>query len=131
MADKIKDPGAGSSPAPVPPAAKPVKAPKKKKETESFHLPVLMELLFTFSGLLLIGVFLSMTITAWLTGTSLLAFLLRTSAALLVLGALLALMIRQVSAGVIAAGLAEQEEARKRALAEEFQDVPKGLTEGH
>jgi hypothetical protein len=120
MVKKMEDPPEGQAPAePLKPKAKPVKAPKKKKEADDFTLPVLVEFFFTFSVIFLILVFLLMTTISWLTGATLLDFILRTSVSMLVQGSLLLLLSRQVSMSVLNDKLAEQEEAQKQASSEE------------
>jgi ABC-type multidrug transport system fused ATPase/permease subunit len=95
---------------------------KKKKEAESITLPVLIEFIFTFVTIFLILVFLTMTIVAWLTRITLFDFVLRTSVALLMLGSLLLLLVRQVAADIFRASQAELEEEKNKALAQEIQD---------
>jgi hypothetical protein len=94
-------------------AKKPVKKakqPKQPKQDDGMYLPVLVEFTFTSSVIFLTLVFLAMAAVSWLTGASLLDFVLRTSAAMGVLGGLLMVVSRQVSAGVLSASLAEIEE---------------------
>jgi hypothetical protein len=120
--ENIKNPE--NSPAPGAPAKlrkkkkeKP-KQEKKKPPVDDVHLPVLVELTYSISMLLLIFVGLSVVIVSVLTGASLLNLVLRTSAAMLAMGCLLVVIFYQVSSGSLQASLAEQEEAEKK-LAEE------------
>ncbi len=54
-----------------------------------------------------------------LTGATLLDLILRTSVALLAVGGLLIFISSQISSGMLAASLAEQEEGRQKATSEE------------
>ena len=113
---------------PVPEASvKPRKEKKEKKKKEKkpaqadgVQLPVLVELTYSVSMILLIFVALAMIVVSFLTRASLLNLLLRTSVAILVMGGLLILISSQVSSGVLQASLVEQEEAQK-AQSEEVQ----------
>ena len=104
--------------------AKPSKAAKKKKESDGFHLPVLVEFTFTVSVVLLVIVFLAMAAISWMTGTSLLDFVLRTSTSMLVLGGLLMVVTRQVSTGVMEAKLGELEDMLRQPSDRETKDSP-------
>jgi hypothetical protein len=103
-------------PAPETPA-KPRKEKKEKKNKETqpddMHLPVLVELTYSISVILLIFVGLAVTVVSVLTGASLLNIILRTSAAMLSMGSLVVLIFHQVSTGVLQASIVEQEEAQK------------------
>jgi hypothetical protein len=101
--------------------AKPDKATKKNKESDGFHLPVLVEFTFTFSIAFLVFVFLAMAAVSWITGTTLKDFVLRTSASMLVLGGLLMTVSRQVSSGVLNARLTELGEMLQQPLDKETQ----------
>jgi hypothetical protein len=116
--EDIKNPE--NPPAPETPA-KPRKEKKEKPKKEKrkpqgndVHLPVLVELTYSVSVLLLILVGLSVVIVSVLTGASLLNLVLRTSAAMLAIGCLLVVIFYQVSSGSLQASLAEQEEAQKK-----------------
>lgn len=98
--------------------AKPPKAPKKPKANEGLYLPVLAEFVISFAIIFLVVVFLAMSTASWWSGATLLDFVLRTGAALLVLGSLLVLVSRQVTKGVLNASQAEMEEARQKAAIE-------------
>ena len=105
---------------PVKPVAKkPVKVAKQKKKADGISLPLLIEFIFTFSAIILIFVFLSMSFVSWLTGATLFDFVLRTSVSMLVQGSLLLLVSRQVSVGVLNVSEAEVEEEKKRLSVEE------------
>lgn len=86
---------------------------KKPPQADGARLPVLVELTYTVSIILLIFVGLAMIIISFLTGASLSSLVLRTSVAILVLGSLLILISSQVSSGVLQASLVEQEEAQQ------------------
>jgi hypothetical protein len=106
---------------PVPEApAKPRKAKQEKKKKEKkqpkaddAQLPVLVELAYSISVILLIFVGLAVMIVSVITGASLLNLVLRTSAAILAMGSLTVLIFHQISSGVLQASLVEQEEAQK------------------
>ena len=122
--EEVKNP----EPPSVPEASvKPRKEKKEKKKKEKkpaqadgVQLPVLVELTYSVSMILLIFVALAMIVVSFLTRASLLNLLLRTSVAILVMGGLLILISSQVSSGVLQASLVEQEEAQK-AQSEEVQ----------
>ena len=89
------------------------KKPKPKpKQTDAVRLPVLVELTYALSTILLVFVGLAMMITSFLNGATLLNLVLRTSVALLVIGSLLVFISSQVSSGVLQASLVEQEQAQ-------------------
>jgi outer membrane biosynthesis protein TonB len=120
--EDIKNPE--NPPAPGTPA-KPRKEKKEKPKKEKkplpvndVHLPVLVELTYSISVLLLILVGLSVVIVSVLTGASLLNLVLRTSAAMLAMGCLLVVIFYQVSSGSLQASLAEQEESQKKSAEE-------------
>jgi hypothetical protein len=124
MAEKVEQPTEGqTSEKPVKAdakkSAKKAKQPKQPKRDDGMYLPVLVEFTFTSSVIFLILVFLAMAAVSWLTGTSLLDFVLRTSAAMGVLGSLLMVVSRQVSTGVLNASLAEREEKKQQSAPEE------------
>lgn len=98
--------------------AKPARKPKKSKETDSVQLPLLVEFTYTMSTLLLIFLGLTVLTVSFVSGASLFSLVLRTGIAMLVMGALLVLISSQVSAGVLAAGLAEQEELQQAQIEE-------------
>ena len=98
-------------PAPETPA-KPRKE-KKKTQADDIQLPVLVELTYSISIILLIFVGLAVIVVSVLTGASLLNIILRTSASMLSMGSLVVLIFHQVSTGVLQASLVEQEEAQK------------------
>jgi hypothetical protein len=99
---------------PASPDAKPV------KKADGITLPVLVEFVFTFSAILLILMFLTMTVISWLTGATLLDFVLRTSVSMLVLGSLLTLISWQISMGVFSASTARQPEVPEQELSEKI-----------
>ena len=86
---------------------------KKKTQADDMQLPVLVELTYSISVILLIIVGLAVIVVSVLTGASLLNIILRTSAAMLSMGSLVVLIFHQVSMGVLQARLVEQEEAQK------------------
>lgn len=86
---------------------------KKKDETDGFHLPVLVEFTYTFSVVFLVFVFLAMASISWITGTTLVDFMLRTSTAVLVLGGLLITVSRQVATGVFNASIVDLIDVKK------------------
>ena len=89
------------------------KREKKKPQPDDVQLPVLVELTYSVSVLLLIFVGLAVIIVSDLTGASVLNIILRTSAAMLAMGSLVVLIFHQISSGVLQASLVEQEEAQK------------------
>jgi hypothetical protein len=98
---------------------------KKRTQTDDTPLPYLIELTYTISVLLLIFVGLAMIIVSVLTGASLPNLILRTTAAMLAMGSLVALIYHQVSSGVLQASRIEQEEAvRKQAEEPEVSEQP-------
>ena len=103
--------------------AKPPKPPKQPKKAGGRPLPTLVEVTYTVAVALLVLVFLAMFLISWLTDATLRDFVLRTSAALAVLGSLLLVMFRQVTAGVLSAGQAELDEALKQAAEKEKESV--------
>ena len=84
-----------------PPA--PDKAVKEKKKPEGGSLPVLVEFIFTLSAILLVVLFLIIVTTSLLMGAKLLDIILRTGVTLLVIGALLVLISRQIVSGMLIA----------------------------
>jgi len=99
--------------------AKPAKKVKQKKKDDGIYLPVLVEFTFTSAVIFLILVFLAMVLVSWFTGTPLLDFVLRTSAAMGVLGGLLIVVSRQVSTGVLNASLEELENEAEESVSDE------------
>jgi hypothetical protein len=119
-------------PAPESPA-KPRKEKKEKTKMEKLQadnvqLPILVELTYSISVLLLIFVGLAVMIVSFRTGASLLHILLRTSTAMLAMGSLFVLIFYQVSSGALQASLAEQEEAQMAQTQEaQISDAPANL----
>ncbi len=97
-----------------PAVQKPAKLPKKKKETDNIHLPVLVEFAFSFSIIILIIFSLSIIGISFLMGSSLLDLVVRTSVATLALGGLLMVIAWQISSGVLKSSQVEQEEPSKK-----------------
>ena len=85
------------------------KAPKAKKEPEGGYLPVLVELTFTVSAIIVVVVFLSIVGISIYNGASLLDMVIRTSVSLLILGVLLIQLARQIAIGVMGPGSAVEE----------------------
>lgn len=125
MAEKVEQP---TEDQPPPKPAKKAKQPKQPKEPkqpkqdDGLYLPILVEFTYASSMIFLILVFLAMAAVSWLTGTSLLDFVLRTSAAMGVLGSLILVVARQVSAGVLSTSQ-EEIEAKRQELAFEQPDT--------
>jgi hypothetical protein len=88
MADKEKAPEKGRKPA----------KPARAQGTGS--APLLVEFTITASAVFLVMTFFTVLGISWLTGASLVALVLRTVVSLSVVGGLLLLLVRQVSAGV-------------------------------
>ena len=85
------------------------KATKAKKEPEGGYLPVLVELTFTLSAILIVVVFLTIVSISIYNGASLLDTVIRTGVSLLVLGMLLIPLARQIAIGVMTPGSAMKE----------------------
>ena len=112
--ENIKSPEEPSAPKPSAKAPKEKKKKEKQKlSVETVQLPVLVELTYSASTILLIFVSLAVIIVSVLTGASLLNLVIRTSVAILVMGSLLILIFSQVSSGMLQASLMEQEESQK------------------
>ena len=95
-------------------ATKPPRKPKKEKKAPSgTRLPFLVEFVYTISILILIVLALMIIVTSILTGASLLALVLRTAVAIVVMGSLLMFISSQISSGLLFAMKVEQEEAQK------------------
>ncbi|MCX6078666.1 MAG: hypothetical protein NTW32_03950 [Chloroflexi bacterium] len=106
------------------------KVDKKKKDTEVLHLPVLVELAYTISAIVVIIASLTVVITSLVMGASLIDLVIRTSVTTLTIGGLLTLVSWQISAGALKASLAEQEEELQKAkTAQEKLDRPGVLVE--
>lgn len=111
---------------------KPAGKPKKIKVPDTRPLPVLIDLIFTFSVSLLVLVFVAMFLVSWLTDATLRDFVLRTSIALSVLGSLLLVIFRQVSTGVLNASQAELTESLEKGQSETKgadHDAPPGFSD--
>lgn len=91
---------------------KPEKARKERSDLDlnGVRLPVLVEFAYTVSILILLFLGLTVAVTSFLTGASLLAVILRTGVAMAVIGGLLMLIASQVSSGMLFAQKVEQEE---------------------
>ena len=85
------------------------KATKAKKEPEGGYLPVLVELTFTLSAILIVVVFLTVVGISIYNGASLLDTVIRTGVSLLVLGMLIIPLVRQIAIGVMTPGSAKEE----------------------
>lgn len=77
------------------------KQAEKSKKDEA-HPPLLIEFVIMLSAIILVVVFLTVVLISLLTGATLLDFVLRTSISILIIGGLLAIITRQISAGVFA-----------------------------
>jgi hypothetical protein len=97
---------------------------KKPSQVDGVQLPVLVELTYSVSVILLIFVSLAVITVSVLTGVSLLNLVIRTSVTILALGSLLILISSQVSSGVLQASLVEQEEFQKMQSADA--EIPEG-----
>ncbi|NOH01732.1 MAG: hypothetical protein HND47_07120 [Chloroflexi bacterium] len=89
---------------------KPAGAQKDQKDLEGVHLPLLVEFAYTVSilGLLFLG--LTIAVTSFLTGAGLLTVIVRTGAAMAVMGGLLMSIAAQISSGMLFAQKAGQAE---------------------
>jgi len=85
------------------------KVTKAKKAPEGGYLPVLVELTFTLSAILIVAVFLTVVGISIYNGASLLDTIIRTGASLLILGVLLIPLARQIAIGVMTPGSAMEE----------------------
>jgi len=118
-----------------PPAvkSKPVKKEKKKKEappSDGITLPVLVEVTYTSSAVILAVLFTTVVGVSMLTGAKLLDIVIRTSTAVLVIGGLLILISRQISADVFNAAMMqkkEEEEKQQHEKTPQEQDQPEAL----
>lgn len=89
------------------------KAIKAKKEPEGGYLPVLVELTFTLSAILIVVVFLTVVGISIYNGASLFDMVIRTGVSLLVLGMLIIPLVRQIAIGVMTPGSAKEEPMNK------------------
>jgi|SRR5215208_4011586 len=112
----MKNENTGNQPSPQAPdeAGKSKKEKKEKRKMEGLRLPVLVEFTYTASILLLIVLALTVVVNSLLTGATLLALVLRTSVAILVMGGLLAVISSQVSSGLLFSSRVEKEEYEKK-----------------
>jgi hypothetical protein len=91
----------------------PAVAGKKKKDDARF--PVLIEFTITLCAIILVIVFLTIVVMSFLTGATLLDFVIRTSISILILGSLLTLIARQISSGMLI-GTAPEERMQSEEL---------------
>jgi hypothetical protein len=87
---------------------------KSKKQTETVHLPVLLELIYFLSTIILILLTLVIMVTSFLAGAGLFTIVLRTAVAITVMGALFMLIASQVSSGLLFSAKVDQEEEQKK-----------------
>ncbi len=113
MAENVVTPPEGQAP-PEPKKKKEKKPRAPKKKADTFYLPVLAEFTFTSAVILFVFVFLVVVSLLVVTGASLLDLVTRASVSMLVMGFLLVMLTRQVSAGVLHASQLELEEAKKQ-----------------
>lgn len=85
------------------------KAIKAKKEPEGGYLPVLVELTFTLSAIIIVVVFLTVVGISIYNGASLLDTVIRTGVSLVILGMLLIPLARQIAIGVMTPDSATEE----------------------
>src|SRR6266498_2149181 len=85
----------------------------KTKDDHEFYLPVLVELVFRFSGLFLVMITLTVAIVSFVSGASYLQIVFRTGIAILVVGILLVILTSKVSTGVLEVVRTQLAEARK------------------
>lgn len=107
---------------PPAPKSKPVKKEKKKKEalpSDGIILPVLVEVTYTSSAVILAVLFTTVVGVSMLTGAKLLDIVIRTSTAMLVIGGLLVLISRQISADVFNAAMMQKKEEEEKQQHEE------------
>jgi hypothetical protein len=94
-----------------PKKVKPVKV-KPKKETDNIILPVLVEFTVTFSVIFVVLLFFAIVGVSFVTGTTLLDFVVHTSISILVIGGILAIIARQIAFGVLASHTEEEEKEK-------------------
>ncbi len=96
------------------PKQKAAKVRKSKKQPGDVRLPFLLELSYTVSTIILILLGLIIMITSYLAGAGLFTIVLRTGVAIIVVGALLMLIVSQISSGLLFSVKIEQEEEQRK-----------------
>ncbi len=87
---------------------------KAKKETDGATLPVLIEFTVTFSVIFLVLMFFTIVGISFVTGTSLLAFVFRTSISILLIGGLLVIITRQIYFGMFSSEAVGEEKSEQK-----------------
>ena len=99
----------------MPPAKqKAAKVRKSKKQPVEVRLPFLLELAYTVSTIILMLLGLMILITSYLAGAGLFTIVFRTGVAILVVGALLMLIVSQISSGLLFSVKVDREEEQKK-----------------
>ena len=115
---KAKDKGKGKGKTDPAEQKEKVVAPKKqskKPAQENIHLPVVLEFLYSFSGIFLIMITLTVILVGFVSGVALLQIFLRALITLLVVGFLLLLINSKVTEGVLAAAAQQIIETEQQA----------------
>ena len=97
----------------------------KEKKRDSVELPMLVEIAFTFSGILLVSVTVAVAVISVVTGAGLYEIFLRTLVAILAMGGVLWLFNWQFSGGVLHGAIMTLEEEEKAKQAEEALEAQK------
>ena len=99
------------------PKAKPDKGKKPKgkpAKEEAVELPMLVEIGYTFSGILLVFVAIAVAAVSWVSGASLIEIFLRTMISVVVMGCVLWLFTWQFTTGVLQGAMLSLEEEEKQ-----------------
>jgi hypothetical protein len=89
-------------------------ADKPKKEKDGAHPPLLIEFIVTVSVIFLVLVFLTIVGISLVTGASLLAFMIRTSISILVIGIILTIIVRQIYFGMLPTEIVAEESPEQK-----------------
>ena len=92
----------------------PSKARKSSKKTENVRLPLLVELTYSLSSIILILLALIIMITSFLAGASIFVIVLRTGVAVTIVGALLMWIASQISSGLLFSVKIDREEEQQK-----------------
>jgi hypothetical protein len=108
------------------PAPKPKKQKKIKEKKSEIELPMLVEIAFTFSGIMLISVSLMVAAISFISGAAALEIFLRTLVSTIVMGGMLWLFNWQFSTGVLQGAMRtlEEEENAKKTEAQAQEPLP-------
>jgi hypothetical protein len=113
------------------PKPKPKKKAKEKK-VDTVELPMLVEIAFTFSGILLVAVSLVVAAISFITGAAPLEIFLRTLVTIMAMGGVLWLFNWQFNTGVMQSAmraLEEEEKEKIRLMEEQVKEQMTGLEE--